>query len=122
MKILGHLGDAVITLGLYISTLVGVDLRFILSAILLLTFLGELAKAFNAFVEPIHDALQRIKAREPTKVHLTASGAIELLNGCHTNDVERDHLKADDILCDLLRSLGYEDVVQAYLNVEKWYA
>jgi hypothetical protein len=63
MNILGHLGDAAISLGLFIATLVGVDLRFILAAILLLMFFSHLAKAFNAFAEPIRDALQRIKAR-----------------------------------------------------------
>jgi hypothetical protein len=60
--------------------------------------------------------------QEPPKIHLTADDAIELLDGCHTGDMERDHGRADEILCDLLRSLGYEDVVKAYLNIEKWYA
>jgi hypothetical protein len=57
------------------------------------------------------------------KVHITADGAIELLKRCQTMDGDRrvDHAKADEILCDLLRSLGYEDVVQAYEKVEKLY-
>lgn len=37
-------------------------------------------------------------------------------------DVEGAHVNADDILCALLESLGYADVVQAYHNVPKWYA
>ena len=57
-----------------------------------------------------------------TKVHMTPAGAIELLDGCHTGDIESDHVKADEILCNFLLSLGYDDVVQAYDNVDKWYA
>lgn len=41
---------------------------------------------------------------------------------CHTGDTECDHGRADDILCDLLKALGYDDVVAEYENVEKWYA
>ena len=39
-----------------------------------------------------------------------------------SGDVEASHIEADDILCALLRSLGYEDVVAAWDDVEKWYA
>lgn len=38
-------------------------------------------------------------------------------------DEEMNHARADEILTDLLISLGYEDVVQAYEQVQpKWYA
>ena len=37
-------------------------------------------------------------------------------------DTERAHPRADDVLCDLLACLGYEDVVVEYRKVEKWYA
>jgi len=38
-------------------------------------------------------------------------------------DVEGAHGYADGVLCDLLTSLGYEDVVKAYNAVQpKWYA
>jgi hypothetical protein len=37
-------------------------------------------------------------------------------------DIEAAHGNADNILCDFLRSLGYEDVVKEYLEVPKWYA
>lgn len=32
------------------------------------------------------------------------------------------HVNADDILCDLLKLLGYEDVVVEYNKIGKWYA
>jgi len=37
-------------------------------------------------------------------------------------DVEDSHKKADDALCDLLIYLGYEEVVEQYLLIGKWYA
>lgn len=38
------------------------------------------------------------------------------------DDTEVAHLKADDILCELLRDLGYNTLVDAYDEVAKWYA
>jgi len=63
MKIIAHLGDAAITLVLLICTMADVNLKFIVGAILLMTFLGEIAKAFGAFVEPISDALKMVKQK-----------------------------------------------------------
>lgn len=37
-------------------------------------------------------------------------------------DHELSHIKADDILSDLLRDLGYDDVVDEFDKIEKWYA
>ena len=49
--------------------------------------------------------------------------AIQKLNECFDNeDTEVAHGVADDVLCDLLVSLGYEDVVNAYTRISKWYA
>lgn len=38
------------------------------------------------------------------------------------SDTEMNHVRADDVLCDLLRSLGYGDVVDAWEDISKWYA
>lgn len=38
------------------------------------------------------------------------------------SDIEAAHNQADKILCDLLNSLGYDDVVKEFENLEKWYA
>jgi hypothetical protein len=32
------------------------------------------------------------------------------------------HVEADEVLCELLISLGYEDVVEEYRKIEKWYS
>lgn len=37
-------------------------------------------------------------------------------------DIESAHCGADNVLCDLLKTLGFEDVVQEYYKVEKWYS
>ena len=51
---------------------------------------------------------------------------IEKLNGfahdSEDGDAEVPHILADDVLCDLLRGLGYQDVIDAYEAVNKWYA
>ena len=37
-------------------------------------------------------------------------------------DDEQGHIRADDMLCELLVQLGCEDIVDAYKKVHKWYA
>lgn len=54
---------------------------------------------------------------------MTREEAIRLLKVEQDNsDTESAHGNADDVLCDLLESLGYADVVAEYYKVEKWYA
>ena len=38
------------------------------------------------------------------------------------SDTEIAHVMADGILCDFLRGLGYDDLVDAYEAVDKWFA
>lgn len=37
------------------------------------------------------------------------------------SDIEADHEDADDILCKLLSYLGYDEIVNLYMEVDKWY-
>ena len=37
-------------------------------------------------------------------------------------DYEETHAEADGLLCELLRRLGYQDVVEAFAKLRKWYA
>ena len=39
-----------------------------------------------------------------------------------SGDPEGAHSQADDVLCDLLRAVGYGDVVVAWEAVDRWYA
>ena len=37
-------------------------------------------------------------------------------------DRESAHIYADDILCKLLKELGYKELVEEYDKIHKWYA
>lgn len=37
-------------------------------------------------------------------------------------DVEDNHKKMDDVMCELLRSLGYGEGIDIFEAAEKWYA
>jgi hypothetical protein len=43
-------------------------------------------------------------------------------DGDNDGDIEMNHECADDVLCNLLIDLGYQDVVDAYNKIDKWYA
>lgn len=52
-----------------------------------------------------------------------AEYAKNLLRECQeSNDQEMAHIDADDVLCQLLQDLGYNDVVEEYDRIGKWYA
>lgn len=54
---------------------------------------------------------------------MTREKAIFALKQCQKNEDTRDaHEEADGTLCNLLIDLGYEDVVQEWEKVNKWYA
>lgn len=38
------------------------------------------------------------------------------------NDVEMAHYKADEIMCELLRSYGYDSGIDIFKSMPKWYA
>ncbi len=38
------------------------------------------------------------------------------------DDIEVQHLEADELLCEVLKSLGYVKTVVEYEKVSKWYA
>ena len=37
-------------------------------------------------------------------------------------DIEKVHSRMDDLLCEVLESLGYEEGVRVFQDNEKWYA
>ncbi len=54
---------------------------------------------------------------------MTREQAIEQLKELQLEgDPEASHSNADEVLCGLLHSLGYEDVVVEWHKIEKWYA
>lgn len=53
----------------------------------------------------------------------TSARMVNKLKALQSNpDKEAAHSQADKILCDLLNSLGYDDVVKEFEKLEKWYA
>lgn len=55
--------------------------------------------------------------------NMTRELAIKLLKRCQGHrDKEGAHIIADQVLLDLLETLGYEDVVEEFEKVAKWYA
>lgn len=38
------------------------------------------------------------------------------------DDAESWHIKADDILCELLNELGFKQIVEEYGKVKRWYS
>lgn len=54
---------------------------------------------------------------------MTREEAIQCLKDeQESGDTEIAHINADDVLCDLLKSIGYGDVVNEYEKIKKWYA
>jgi hypothetical protein len=43
-------------------------------------------------------------------------------NNCTSSDIESNHIEADEILCDLLEDLGYQNLVNEFKKLKKWYA
>ena len=56
------------------------------------------------------------------KEQMAKDAISELKEAKKNGDIEGAHCDADDILCKLIIALGYEDVVDAYHMVPKWYA
>lgn len=46
----------------------------------------------------------------------------ELRDLAHDADTVRAHGRADDAVMEFLKTLGHEDVVELYEEIEKWYA
>ena len=38
------------------------------------------------------------------------------------NDKEEAHIRADNILCEVLEKIGFHDVVNVFHEIDKWYA
>jgi len=55
---------------------------------------------------------------------ITPDRALKMLEAIKASkgDMESDHVQADNVLCELLRSLGHEEVVDAYDKISKRYA
>ena len=66
--------------------------------------------------QAVIEVTKRIKALEKKYVGILTAIAID------GGDHEINHLKADDVLCELLKELGLGEVAEAFDDIEKWYA
>lgn len=46
----------------------------------------------------------------------------KLADAKYNPDKEVAHIRADEVLCELLHGLGFDDVVEAFESIDKWYA
>lgn len=46
----------------------------------------------------------------------------ELIKLRYNSDTEVAHVRADNLLCDILEQLGEDAIVKAFRSLEKWYA
>ena len=54
---------------------------------------------------------------------VTPETAIDILTRINeVSDTEMAHIHADNVLCALLRNLGYNDIVNTYERINKWYS
>lgn len=54
---------------------------------------------------------------------MTREEAINILKGLEdSGDTQVSHEQADDVLCSLLKALGFYDVVMVYRALDKWYS
>lgn len=60
--------------------------------------------------------------KKPSKAEQEAALLQQMRELALERDTESAHGKADDLLCEYLRLLGKADIVEAYDQVDKWYA
>lgn len=60
---------------------------------------------------------------QPTEAELFENYVVtQLEECCLTDDLEVNHIRADELLCAFLNRLGYSRVVRAYEGVVRWHA
>ena len=66
--------------------------------------------------------LKKYKGDEIINKKLNKKYSKELKELQNVNDTEIAHIKADDVLCNLLMDLGYQEIVDNYNKIYKWFA
>lgn len=68
------------------------------------------------------EAEKSAKDEEINAVYQKSLKLLEELVNKKYPDEEEDHVKADEILCDMLNALGYKDLTDAWDKIGKWYS
>lgn len=53
---------------------------------------------------------------------MTEKEALELMKKIDPLDICGGHVDADDILCEVLKSIGFSELIEEYDKIIKWYA
>ena len=53
---------------------------------------------------------------------MTPDEFTEAMRSCEGGDIEANHAAADDLLCQILIELGYDEGVAVFDAMTKWYA
>ena len=70
----------------------------------------------EAELNTINDFLMRFKDKTSPKVFKESMEIIA------SDDTEFKHVNADELMCELLTSLGYGEGVEIFKNMDKWYS
>lgn len=69
-------------------------------------------------------AIEALK-KEPKQRHWVGTPkefAEKMYQLAESGDAEADHVKADELMCQLLTSLGYGEGVKIFRDMDKWYS
>lgn len=48
--------------------------------------------------------------------------ALKRMRECFNDDIELGHSHADQVLCDVLNELGFQELTEMFDKLDKWYA
>lgn len=70
----------------------------------------------------IKELKEKERKKEAEKEALLSDSVKRMIKNAEEGDVEKAHGDADDLLCEVLRKLGFDGLVNVFNCVEKWYA
>ena len=107
--------------GFYLTNDFGVDTLYFTSV----TDGRRIYSAFDkdVFLKACGIKVKKDKKKISVKVRLKEiKNKLLLINGNNSDDVETDHIDADDLLCEALVLLGQKEIVDIFKKIGKWYS
>ena len=71
---------------------------------------------FDVILKQQVDDYLKVRAEYTEKPHMK-----RMKEKCFSDNIHNDHIKADEILCKLLKGLGYEKLIKLYEGIYKYY-